>query len=193
MAAITTAVVSAGVGAYSAYNSKKQGDKMAGIAGSQNQRQQYFADQLIDLMQNPNKIFEDAGYQASFDQGMQAVERSSSAQGFAGSGNAAVALQRFGQSFSSTYLQQQKNLLASLSGAQFNPASAGQVAQGSYDASYQQLGGALSSLGYAFGGSGGSVGGVAGGVGGSGSFGSSTSIPGTMHAGGGYMVNVPGE
>jgi len=118
------AVGSLVVGAYSASNSKKQGDRMAGLAGRQEDRQAYFANQLIELMKNPSSILDDPGYQLSFGQGLQAVERSSAAAGFTGSGNAAIALQSYGQSFSSKYLREQQSLLASLSGAQFNPAQA---------------------------------------------------------------------
>lgn len=184
--------IGAGAAAYGAYNSKKQGDRLSGIARSQNARQAHFAQMLIDLMNNPGSIFDDPGYKESFDQGTQAAERSLAANGLLGSGNAAIELQRFGQSFSSNYLRQQEQLLASLSGAQFNPAQAGTAAQGSYNSMFDQLGSLFSSLGYGIGGEGfgGSGGGTGGGEGGG--FGSETSVPGTMNAGDGYIYNVPG-
>jgi len=184
------AVGSLVVGAYSASNSKKQGDRMAGLAGRQEDRQAYFANQLIELMKNPSSILDDPGYQLSFGQGLQAVERSSAAAGFTGSGNAAIALQSYGQSFSSKYLREQQSLLASLSGAQFNPAQAYSGASQSYDQSFNQLGGVLASLGYSFGGAGSGS-----------SSGSSGTAPtgwydrgnNSMSTPGGYIVNVPGS
>jgi len=195
MAVTTALVVGAAASAYGAYGSRQTGKEMTGIARGQAGRQEYFANQLIDLMQNPSKIFEDPGYQESFAQGTQAVERSNAARGFTGSGNAAIALQKFGQSFSSDYLRQQQNLLASLSGAQFNPIAGYQAGQGAQNDAYSQLGNTLAGLGYAFGGAGASGGGggaAAGAVGSSyGSYGTALP-PGTMAGGGGYIVNIPG-
>lgn len=185
MALTTAAIASVAVSGYSAYRQKRAGDKMARLGQAQADRQAYYDNQLRWLLQDPAQILKDPGYQLSFDQGVEAVERSASAQGFTGSGNAAIALQRFGQSFASDYLRQQQQLLASLSGAQFNPAQAMSAGAGADASAFQQLGSGLASLGYTMG---------AGGGGGypSEGFGASTSIPGTMDAGGGYIVNVPG-
>lgn len=186
MALTTAAVVSAAASAYGAYSTKKAGDRMASLGRSQANRQAYYDNQLRALLRDPSKILDDPGYQESFRQGTEAVERSASAQGFTGSGNAAIALQRFGQSFASDYLRQQQQLLASLSGAQFNPAQAMSAGANADAQAFQQFGSSLASLGYTFG---------AGGDGGSipsEGFGASTSIPGTMDAGGGYIVNIPG-
>lgn len=186
MALTTAVVVSAAAGAYGAYNSKKAGDKMASLGRSQANRQAYYDNQLRWLMADPSRIYDDPGYQESMSQGIQAVERSASAQGFTGSGNAAIALQRFGQSFASDYLRQQQQLLASLSGAQHNPAQAMAAGANADANAFSQLGNTLASLGYTFGsGSGGGGYPTEG-------FGASTSIPGTMDAGGGYIVNIPG-
>lgn len=156
---------------------------MANLGRAQADRQAYYDTQLRELMTNPSRIFEDPGYQEAQRQGIQAVERAGTLKGFTGSGNAAIALQRFGQSFASDYMRQQQQLLASLSGAQFNPASA-MGAGASADASaFSQLGNSLASLGYTLGGSG-----DGGGTG----WGGSSSVPNTMNIGGGYIVNVPG-
>lgn len=202
MAVVTAGVVSAGAAAYGAYSSSRAarqqgraGDQMAELSRVQAERQGYYDQQLRDLLADPSQIYQDPGYQESFRQGQQAVERSAAAGGFTGSGNAAIALQRFGQSFASDYMRQQQQLLASLSGAQFNPASAASGAAGAYGGAaatnigaFGQLGSALANLGYTFGG-GGSGGGGSGSAGG---FGTSTSVPGTMNTGGGYIVNIPG-
>lgn len=185
MALTTAAVVTAAAGAYGAYNSKKAGDRMANLGRSQADRQAYYDQQLRDLIADPSKLYDDPGYQESMRQGIQAVERAGTLQGFTGSGNAAIALQRFGQSFASDYLRQQQQLLASLSGAQFNPAQAMSAGAGADAQAFQQLGSTLASLGYTFG-----AGQKSGGYPSEG-FGASTSVPGTMDAGGGYIVNLP--
>lgn len=178
------------VSGYSAYQSKRAGDQALNLASDQASRQSYYDQQLRNLIANPNKIFDDPGYKESFDQGLQAVERSAAARGFLGSGNAATELMTFGQSFASRYLREQEQLLASLSGAQFNPASAMATGQQSYDSSFIQLGQSLASLGYTFGGmrTGGS-----GGSSGSSFMGMpESSVPGTYVSDGGYIVNMPG-
>lgn len=186
MAVTTAAIVTAAVGAYGAYNSKRAGDKLAGLGRTQAQRQAYYDQQLRELMEDPSKIYNDPGYQESQRQGIQAIERSGTLSGFTGSGNAAIALQKFGQSFASDYLRQQQQLLAGLSGANVNPASA-MSAGGQMDAAaFDQLGSVLASLGYTFGSSGSGSGYPTSG------FGASTSVPGTMESGGGYIVNIPG-
>lgn len=187
MALTTAAVVTAAAGAYSAYGSKRAGDKMAGLGRSQANRQAYYDDRLRKLMEDPSSLYEDAGYKEAQRQGIQAIERAGTLQGFTGSGNAAIALQKFGQSFATDYLRSQQSLLASLAGGQFNPASAMSAGANSDAQAFNQLGSTLASLGYTFANSGGG-GNASGGTG----WGGSTSIPGTMDIGGGYIVNVPG-
>lgn len=192
MALTTAAVVTAAAGAYGAYSSKKAGDKMAGLGRSQANRQAYYDEQLRALIEDPSKIYDDPGYKEAQRQGIQAIERSGTLSGFTGSGNAAIALQKFGQSFATDYLRQQQSLLASLSGGSFNPAAAMQSGANSDAQAFQMLGSTLASLGYTFG---------SGSGGGSGS-GTTTSpgsmwgtpgpYPGTSTIGGGYIVNVPG-
>lgn len=187
MALTTAAVVTAAAGAYGAYSSKKAGDQMAGLGRSQANRQAYYDEQLRNLMADPSRIYSDPGYLAAQAQGVQAIERAGTLSGFTGSGNAAIALQKFGQSFSMDYLRSQQQLLASMAGGNFNPASAMQASSSSNAQAFDQLGRTLASLGYTFGGSGGgsnSTGGTA--------WGSDASVPGTMNIGGGYIVNVPG-
>lgn len=181
MALTTAAVVTAAAGAYSAYSSKRAGDKMAGLGRSQARRQAYYDEQLRELMRDPSKIYSDPGYQEAQRQGIQAIERAGTLKGFTGSGNAAIELQRFGQAFATDYLRQQQQLLASLSGAQFNPASAMSAGASSDAAAFDQLGNTLASLGYTFANSGGG-----------GGAGSGSSVPNTMTTSGGYIVNVPG-
>src|SRR5690242_19627414 len=124
MALTTAAVVSAAASAYGAYSSSQAGKRMAGLGKAQARRQAYYDDQLRALIEDPSRIYSDPGYQEAQDQGVQAVERAGTLKGFTGSGNAAIALQKFGQSFATDYLRQQQSLLASMAGGQFNPATA---------------------------------------------------------------------
>lgn len=189
MALTTAAVIGVGISAYSAYNSKKAGGKLAGLGRAQAERQAYYDAQLRDLIKDPSKIYSDPGYIEAQRQGAQAIERAGTLSGFTGSGNAAIALQKFGQSFATDYLRSQQSLLASMAGGQFNPASAMAAGVNADAQAYQQFGNALAGLGYTFGGGNNpsSVGSTYGGTG----WGGETSIPGTMDIGGGYIVNNP--
>lgn len=190
MALTTAAVVTAASSAYGAYSSAQAGKRMAGLGKAQARRQQYYDDQLHALIADPSRIYSDPGYLEAQRQGIQAIERSGTLQGFTGSGNAAIALQKFGQSFATDYLRQQQSLLASMAGGQFNPASAMSAGVNADAQAFQQLGSSLASLGYTFGGSGGGGGSGGSTYGGTG-WGGETSIPGTMDMGGGYIVNTP--
>lgn len=125
-----------------------QGLSTAAIAASNPfgpYRQQY-ATQLNSLMANPSSIFSNPGYQAAFNQGDQAVARQMAASGYAGSGNEAIALQQYGQSFANNYLTQQEGFLANLAGASITP-NPGPGLSG-YTAGINASGNALGSLGY---------------------------------------------
>lgn len=99
-----------------------------------------YAAQLSTLAGDPSSIYKLPGWQA----GNEAVQRSMAAQGYQGSGNMAVALQKYGQDF----YNQALNQYGSLSGIGFNPASAGQIGiQGNADA-INLAGQSLNSLGY---------------------------------------------
>lgn len=191
MALTTVAVVTAAAGAYSSYSSAQAGRQMSRLGRSQANRQAYYDDQLRALVEDPSKIYSDPGYLEAQRQGMQAIERAGTLQGFTGSGNAAIALQKFGQSFATDYLRQQQTLLAQLSGANVNPASSMQAGQQANSDAFQQLGSTLASLGYTFGGSG-SGGSGSGTATTPGSIWGAPSGPGATTIGGGYVVNTPG-
>jgi len=78
-----------------------------------------YARQLAALSANPSLITKQPGYAA----GLEAVRRSLAAQGYQGSGNMMAALSQYGQKF----LGDEQNRLATLAGAGFNPAAAGQL------------------------------------------------------------------
>lgn len=194
--AITAAVAAVGsvaVGAAGVYYGNKNAKAAQGLGKDQASQQRYFAQQLIDLQKDPSAVFEDPTYKTLFSQGTQAVERSQAAKGFTGSGNAAIELQSWGQNFAHSYLTQQENLLASLSGGSFNPATAMGVGQAGQNDSFDQMSKVLASLGYSMGGMGG---GGAGSGANSGMTGGSTpaytDTGGGFSTGGGYIVNLPG-
>jgi hypothetical protein len=117
------------------------------------QRAQY-QQQLSALMANPSSIFQDAGFKASMDQGLQGVSRTMAAQGYLGSGNEAIELEKYGQSMSTDYMNQRIAQLSQLSGSgispNFGPGLSG-YAQG-MDTLSGSLGSAAFGLNQAFGG-----------------------------------------
>lgn len=80
-----------------------------------------YGEQLKQLMMNPGKIMDDPGVRESFELGQQAVNRGMAKQGFLGSGNQAIELQKYGMSFLPDMLQKKEEFLASLAGAGISP------------------------------------------------------------------------
>jgi hypothetical protein len=101
----------------------------------------YYGDQLKALTQDPNSITKLPGYQA----GLEAVQRSMAAQGFAGSGNMATALQKYGGDF----YNQTMDRYAQLAGAGANPAAAAQLGLGGAQYGVELAGRSLGTLGNA--------------------------------------------
>ena len=88
------------------------------------------ASQLQNLLANPNTITSTPGYQFNLQQGLQAQQAEQAAQGRLVSGGGLLQAQQFGQQYATSSLQQQQNLLATLSGANQAPAGAAQAQQG---------------------------------------------------------------
>ena len=88
------------------------------------------ASQLQNLLANPNTITSTPGYQFNLQQGLQAQQAQQAAQGRLVSGGGLLQAQQFGQQYATSQLQQQQNLLATLSGANQAPAGAAQAQQG---------------------------------------------------------------
>lgn len=78
-----------------------------------------YAGQLGSLMSNPTSFLQNPLYQASLDQGMQAVTRGMGPM--IGSGNEAAALMKYGQSSAWSELTSQEKFLAELAGANITP------------------------------------------------------------------------
>lgn len=138
-----------GSGLYGLYQSKQMQD-MARSAFTQSNpfgpyRQQY-AEQLARLGANPSSITGYPGYQFGFDQGSQAVQRAMAAQGYLGSGNEAIALQRYGEEYAGQFLSAEEARLANLAGASIGP-NYGPALQG-YDIGANTAASSLALLGY---------------------------------------------
>lgn len=148
--AITAAVVGIvgiGVGAYEANQSQNIAKRALGLGASQADKQNQSYMQLQDLMQNPGSFLDNPLFKSSLNTGLQGVTRQTAAAGFKGSGNEATALESYGQSFASSQLLSQEQLLAGMSGTGFNPASSVSVGAGANNQSFQQLGTLLYALG----------------------------------------------
>lgn len=126
---------------YGMFNS----NRMMNLAQGMNPMGPYqpgYAAQLNSLVSNPSSITGTPGYQFGLDQGSQAVQRAGAAQGYTGSGNMAIALNKFGQDYGQNFLSQQEAMLAGLSqGGNANQINAMNLAN-------QSAGGALAGLGY---------------------------------------------
>ena len=112
-----------GMGLYNMASASGLQDDMMALANRADpfgpQRAQYAA-QLQQLMANPSSITSLPGYQA----GMDAVQRSMSAQGYQGSGNMMAAMQKYGQDL----YNQQVQTLSSLAGAGIDPSAGAKIA-----------------------------------------------------------------
>lgn len=105
-----------------------------------------YAQQLAGLMANPGSIVNDPGYEFLKEQGEKSLTRGMGPQGLVGSGNEKIALEKFGTGFASDYLNQQRQLLAQLSGAGIAP-NFGSALQGQAAGS-ELMGQSLASIGY---------------------------------------------
>lgn len=146
------AVAVAGLG-MSAYGASQQGgisSQAKGQSATVFGEQQYYAQQLQQLIADPSSVTKLPGYQFNLDQGTQAVERKMAGSGFLGSGNEAIALTQYGQNYATSAYQTQANLLASLAGlsSPVNPTGGLNAASGAsqqQNNSMQQL---LSTMGF---------------------------------------------
>ena len=101
-----------------------------GVADPYAQYRSQAASQLQNLLANPNTITSTPGYQFNLQQGLQAQQAQQAAQGRLVSGGGLLQAQQFGQQYATSSLQQQQNLLSTLSGANQAPAGAAQAQQG---------------------------------------------------------------
>lgn len=160
-------IISAGADIYQTTSQSKIAGHQLGLAEDQQFKQDQAWQQLQQLISNPAGFFDSPVYKAAADQGSKATARQNASAFGPHSGNEDAALQQFGQAFGQQQLLSQEQLLAGMSGTQFNPntamASSGQSSMNAA-AGLSQLGGLLAF----FAGSGGGAGGAAAGGGGGG-------------------------
>lgn len=144
------AVATAGTAIYGATQAGGISSQAQGESSSVFGEQQYYAQQLQQLMANPQSVSSLPGYQFNFNQGAQAVQRQEGAAGFNGSGNEGIALTQYGQNFATSAYTTQEQMLSQLAGltAPSSPSQLTSAAAGSQNQSFNQLGTALTALGY---------------------------------------------
>ena len=106
------------------------GQTKPGVADPYAQYRSQAAGQLQNLLADPNTITSTPGYQFNLQQGLQAQQAQQAAQGRLVSGGGLLQAQQYGQQYATSSLQQQQNLLATLSGANQSPAGAALAQQG---------------------------------------------------------------
>src|SRR6267142_2216038 len=103
----------------SAYQASQQGgisSQLLGQSGTVFGEQQYYAQQLQQLIADPSSVTKLPGYQFNKDQGTQAVARQMAGSGFLGSGNEAIALTKYGQDYATSAYKTQAELLGQFAG-----------------------------------------------------------------------------
>ena len=85
-----------------------------------------YQNKLAQLLETPGAMASNPAYQYSFDQGMEAINRSAAARGQLGSGNRLMELNKFGQGQASQNFFNLANLYSKLAGAD-NQNAAGAV------------------------------------------------------------------
>jgi len=132
------AAIAVGSAVYGAYSSSKASKATikAGKDPLRSERMGY-AKQLGTLQSDPSSFFSNPLYQAAYGEGQQAVTRGLASQGYAGSGNMATGLQKYGQSFGFGMFQDYSKFLSELAGFTQNNNAPAVQAQG---AQYGQAG-----------------------------------------------------
>lgn len=146
MTMIMTGVIgglSLGLGGYEASQSGSLSGEALQLAEQQAGEQSQYNKLLMSLIQNPSQFLSNPLFTSTLNTGLQSVTNQMAAQGYAGSGNMAQALEQYGQSFASGQLLSQENLLAGLTGLSANPASAIGAATSAQGQSASELSGGM--------------------------------------------------
>ena len=106
------------------------GQTKPGVADPYAQYRSQAAGQLQNLLADPSTITSTPGYQFNLQQYMQQLQAKQASQGSLVGGGALLQAGQMGQQYATSSLQQQQNLLATLSGANQSPAGAAQAQQG---------------------------------------------------------------
>lgn len=98
-----------------------------------------YAEQLQELINNPNSLRNDPGYKFRLSEGINAIESSNAARGMLNSGNNVAALQKYGTGLADQYYNTRLNQLSELAGAGIN--GTGAAANYQYQGDMAQSGG----------------------------------------------------
>lgn len=107
---------------------------------------EYYQGLMRQSYEDPTAFLNDPGHQAKLKMGLGAVERQNAAKGYMGSGNMMADLSAYTTDLNNTYLDQERARLQPLTGAQFNPASAGEMLLRGNDQAIQSENNALDNL-----------------------------------------------
>ena len=144
-----TGIASAGLSIYNGLNQASAGQQAIGASDPFGPYRAQYAQKLSTLMANPGQVKNLPGYQAGMDSAMQGTERMMASEGYLGSGNEALALQKTGYGYAMDAYNQQIATLATLAGAGTvpNATGAGLAAMGAGGSAAQ---GGLGQLGALF-------------------------------------------
>jgi len=145
------AVASVGVSAYELSQQGGISGQLQGQSGTVFGEQQYYAQQLQQLIANPSSVKSLPNYQFNLDQGAQAVARQMAGSGFLGSWKEAIALTKYGQDYATNVYATQAALLGQFAGlsSPVNPTQSLIGASGAASQGNQSLQQLLASLTFA--------------------------------------------
>lgn len=115
---ITIAAVGVGVEGYNAYEGHQNANSAKGMASQIMAKQNYYDDQLKNLMSDPSSFFKSPIFTSAQKIGLDATAAQGAASGNNRSSTIMKSLFDYGQGFAAQQLQSQESLLAGLTGAQ---------------------------------------------------------------------------
>lgn len=111
---------------------------------------EYYQQQLKNSYENPDAFLNDPGHQAKLKSGLDQVSRQDAMKGYLGSGNMAADLSAYTANLNNQFLDQERARLMGLTGAQFNPAAAGEFLMKGNEQEIASQNAALQALMYPF-------------------------------------------
>ncbi len=111
---------------------------------------EYYQGQLKNSYEHPEMFLNDPGHQAKLKSGLDQVSRQDAMKGYLGSGNMAADLSAYTANLNNQFLDQERARLMGLTGAQFNPAAAGEFLMKGNEQEIASQNAALQALMYPF-------------------------------------------
>lgn len=126
------------------YDQAKEASKYGDPFGADQRK--YYQDRLQRSYEHPEEFLNDPGHQAKLKSGLDAVSRQDAAKGYMGSGNMLADLAAYTNNLDNQWLSDERKNMQSLTGAQFNPAAAGEMLMKGNDQKIQSQNAALQSM-----------------------------------------------